>query len=167
MKNISKKQKILLIVAIALVAVALIGLIVGLSIRNSETVKLYVNGKRVRTEHVSITENGGARLPLVKVVEALGYDVEWKDESTCTWVANGKTYTLSLTERTLREGEGIDLLAPARNGTNPIYACQAVEGDIVLDNISLWSILLRMDHDLLVYVHFNENRVTVEKKNDP
>ena len=166
MTNAFTKKKLLLVVGAVILVAALIALTLWLVLRDNESPRLLVNDKRVRTEHVTINESGTATLPLVAVIEALGYEVEWKDENTCTWTAASKLYTLSISERTLYEDGKTDLLAPARAADTLPYSCEAVEGDVVVDNITLWSILLRMDHDLLVYVHFNENRVTVEKKGD-
>lgn len=65
--------------------------------------KLYVNQVEIPTDQlVGISDDGRfAVLPVVKIIEAAGGEVEWKNATTATIEINGSKFVLNTTESTL------------------------------------------------------------------
>ena len=100
---------------------------------------LYVNSQRIATEHVVIY-TAYVELPLVKILEGLGFDVEWVDDNTADITYNDKKYVLNLSEASLVEdGKTGNYIIPAPG--NRTFRCKAVEKDLILDGNTVFNIL--------------------------
>ena len=113
------------------------------------TGELYVNGNIVSDSDVTfITVNDEffcVRVSFVSVLEAFGFLVQWTDEQTATVSKDSKSYTLSLTDKTLIENNpeypyNLILTAP---GCDHGFV-QATEKDLVMNHENIGSTLQMM-----------------------
>lgn len=156
------KTKVIVLVAFFLLLI-IIGIILFNYYQNVPiNGTLNVNGKDITDKNVVIHKYY-AELPLTKVLEAIGLNIEWVDDNNAKVTYNDKVFDLNISEMSLTEvGAEDNFLWPAAGGT--VRVCKSIEKDIILDTFAIKSfcycaginIKFRFDRDNS-YVYLTES----------
>ncbi len=128
---------------------------------------LYINGEEITNENVTIhyrkDHSSYAELPFVKVLECLGYNLEWNCKNTCNILYNNIDYTLNICENTLfKEDDNINLILPLP-GNYQIH--KALDKELILTDHTIKYALLHMDKSIDIEFDFEKSIVYITDKN--
>lgn len=104
-----------------------------LNFYDAETVM--INGRSVDDLPIQLNRENNAHIPLIGLLQALGFQIRWKSENTATVSIKEKEYIISVKDETVFRSDRTDnfnYLTPAPG--NDYYFCEAAENDIIVDD---------------------------------
>lgn len=123
--------------------------------------KLIVNGEEL-SESLDVYQTH-AIVPLMPILGALGYEIEWTSTTGATLKYNETVYFLDLSSKSvIQEGESKNLLPNKTQDSS--YVCESVEYDIMIDEVTLYSLLNEMATPVKVVLNYESLTVTVTQK---
>lgn len=126
-------------------------------------VLIIVNGTRFEDQSTYIYERDGrclCDLPFVKILELLGYPVEWKTDQDAEFEVKGEVFDLPLLDSTLcPHGESNNILKPIPG--NSIYFCEAKEHEMYLQDQVIQQALRSLGIKAEITLNLEENTITV------
>lgn len=145
-------------------------LITSLVIRSSTTNdsnksqgRLEINGKPVRKAEISIYKvesRDCANLPLTRVLQALGFDLEWVNKDTVHFILDGKEYSLSLEELRLNEIGGIFNYLDCPPGSYT-YFCERQGDEVYVDDVTLEVAFIEIGVPIRISIDYDDQRVDI------
>lgn len=121
---------------------------------------LVVNGQSIENNNVSIYENNQATVPLIPTLTALGFECEWINDTVADITKNGTQYTLNLAEKSFaKNGKSTNYISGDMDDES--YKCLVVEKDVILDDITLYTLLTGIGENILLSVDNDALTVTV------
>lgn len=125
---------------------------------------LNVNGKDITNENV-IIHKYYTELPLTKVLEALGFNIEWIDDNNAKVTYNDKIFDLNISEMSLTEvGAENNFLWPAPGGT--VRVCKNIDKDIILDNYAIKSFCYCVGINIKIQLDRDNSYVYITKSDE-
>lgn len=121
--------------------------------------KLIVNGKESE-QKINIYQTY-AELPFITILTELGAKIEWND-TVANINFNEKTYRLDITSKTLILTGNNKNLIPTRG--NSSYKCDVVEGEIILDDVSLYTVMQNLEYPIKYNLDFDALTVEITLK---
>lgn len=118
------------------------------SIEECIAVPIYINNVQITTSKAYVsTNNNYAIVPVISIIEACGYEIDWLDEQTAVFTINNNKYTISLKNTSVvSQTNNQNLLIPAPGSTNNYIA--ANNFDIWVDNITFLSLMSLIDKNI-------------------
>lgn len=134
---------------------------------NEEIGTLYIKGKKITNENVSICYRDDyppyPNLPFIKILENMGFNVEWINENNAKIVYGNEEYVLNMSESTLfKMNEDINLIQ-ASPGSYMTYS--VLNKEVVLDSETLINTLHNMGKDINFKLDFDKSTVYMTYKN--
>ncbi len=103
-----------------------------------------------------------AELPLIAVLEGLGYVISWQSDTQAFVAGLTSTYTINLTDKTFKnESNGKNVL-PLYGNDN--YKCEVVERDIIVDDVTLYEIMTSIGHPVTLALDYDTLTVKIDNK---
>lgn len=122
--------------------------------------KLVINGNEV--DATFTVYQTYAELPLIAVLEGLGYVISWQSDTQAFVAGLTSTYTLDLTNKTLvNESNGKNVIPLYGNST---YKCEAIEKDIIVDDVTLYEIMASIGHPVRLTLDYDTLTVEINNK---
>ncbi len=120
---------------------------------------LIINGTQINT-NIEVFP-AYAKIPLLSTLEGLGAELA-RSEALCEIKYADKTYILDISSKTLAlNGESTNIL-PQDGAEN--YVMTVINGDLVLDDVSLYKTLDKMGISIRYNLDFDELRVEISLK---
>lgn len=121
---------------------------------------LVVNGEIVCQNNIDIYKNNVAHIPLVKVMQAMGFDVQWENDNVANINGYGKTLVLNVSQMSLIDVDSShNLITPAPGSRN--YYCQAASKDIIIDDNTVKSIMTLLGIDIRIDTNLSKSIVYI------
>lgn len=161
------KRRIMVLFSLVLVLAVGSAAVVHAVRSRTQTVEaqVVVNGRETGIQ-VQISSNDYAvysELPLVAVLRELGAEIEWIHDQEAEVTLEDAAYVLNLTDTTFCEAENeYNLLIPAPGSRN--FSCRVLEQEVMVDDITLKSVLMLMDISAYVHNRAEERQVDIEFK---
>ncbi len=122
--------------------------------------KLVINGEEYEAEFTVYQTY--AELPLVTVLEGMGYNITWTSDNEATVTHNSKSYTLNLTNKSLTEAGSSKNIIP-QYGNNS-YKCEIAEKNIIVDDVTLYDIMSSLGTPIRLSLDYDTLTVTITNK---
>ena len=122
--------------------------------------KLIVNG--IESKAHFVVYQTYAELPLVGVLEAFGYTVNWISDTEAIISDSSSSYNLNLTDKTLIKEQTTKNILPFYGNKN--YKCEAIEGDIILDDVSMHDVVTKIGKSIIMAINYETLTVTINEK---
>lgn len=152
---------------LTLILILLVGLCVLFStiLHNDQLADKYVVliiNEKSTTSRARINKNA-IELPLIEVIQGLGYPINCVDDNVLNIVVNNKLFTLEKESLTLMEsGDTMNLLISPPG--NSFFSCVLMDDDIWLDNITLKGVLYTMGILVDITYSSGDQRVTISAR---
>lgn len=116
-------------------------------------------------------EIGGteSEVPVTQVLAACGIRLNWSDDNTVSFKVNGASYTLSVSDLSLKkEGEDANLITPPTGATDPVSFVR--DREIYLDPNTMNAVLFRLgfqgDRQTSVVINVKEGYVSPDEETE-
>ena len=156
------RKRVIICSVLALAAVLIISICLIVH-HNSITPKhgdLVVNGEIVCQNDIDIYKNNVAHIPLVKVMQAMGFDIQWENDNVANINGYGKTLVLNVSQMSLIDADSShNLITPAPGSRN--FYCQTASKDIVIDDNTVKSIMTLLEIDIRIDVNLSQAAVYI------
>lgn len=135
---------------------------------NEKIGTLYINGEKITSENVSICYRNDYppyfNLPFIKILENMGFNIEWTNENNAQIIYNNKEYVLNISESSLlKKNEDINLIQQSP-GSYMTY--NILDKEVILDGETLINTLHNMDKDISFKLDFDKSIVYITNKNN-
>lgn len=126
--------------------------------------KLIVNGQDITDgNYLEVHKNEKyTLLPVTAVLESLGAEVNWTNETIADIIFNERVYVLDLEKISLVEKDdkyAIDYLIPAPGGE--MY-CRVIDGELLLDDLTFKGSVMQMGMETMVRVNVDHENHIIE-----
>lgn len=130
-------------------------------IQMNNSYKLIVNGKDITAGvYININfEHRYVELPFTAVMQALGAEVEWQNQTTAKVSYSGKNYFLDTTKCSfVEDGKSLNLMSTPPGG---IRRHQVVGDEFVLDDGTMSGVFQLMGVSIRINRNFDEKIITI------
>jgi len=112
--------------------------------------ELVVNGKKIKTKNPPVIYHDYADIPFSVVLEAMGKDVDWKNDTDATVTMSGEKYELKINERKFcRENDYINLLYMIVGGSMYVYP---QNGELMVDSNTLYCVFDYLEEPISIKI---------------
>lgn len=122
--------------------------------------KLVIDG--IESDASFIIYQTYAELPLVPILEGMGYTVNWINDTEATITYNSKSFTLNLSTKSLIETGNTKNIIPQYGNDN--YKCEVKGKGIIVDDVSLYDIMYSLGTPIKLSLDYDTLTVTITKK---
>lgn len=122
--------------------------------------KIIINN--VETDIKATIYENTADIPLLAVLEALGADITWNDDSQANMAYNGKTYKVELLNQSLKEEYGPENLL--QNNGNPNYNCEVKYRELIIDQVTLCTLMIKLDTRINYEMSYDSMTIAISLK---
>lgn len=135
---------------------------------NEQSGTLYINERKITSENVSICYRNVyppyPNLPFIKILENIGFNVEWINENSAKIVHDNEEYVLNMPESTLfKMNKDINLIEPSP-GSYMTY--KVLNKEVVLDSETLINTLYNMGKDISFKLNLDKFDIYIIEKNN-
>lgn len=108
---------------------------------------------------VAVIYDTYAELPLMPVLKALAFEIQWQDEKIAKIKSESNTFILNLSEKTVKkEGSSTNLIPKNTK------VCRVFNKDIILDATGLYSLMDSMKSPIKVTLDYDLQTVIIKLK---